>query len=138
GSSAEFEFGVRKKFKVGSCYSLGWELNVRQSIFKIKQADGKTFPDTLLNKAERMEFTSLGLGWFNRFNFDTKRGNYMGTFLDVGIFGYWDFAATHIVKNDRPDGSNVKAEFSHLPYILNTGYAVFARAGWSHLSCYAK
>jgi len=138
GNSVDFGIGARKKYKISPLYSLGWELGSDTKIFKLKQSDGKIFPDTILNNAERIEYSSLYISFFNRFNFDNKRGNFMGTFLDVGINGEWDLSITHIIKNSLPDGSDIQSTISGLPYVNRFNYNMFARLGRSHLSVYAS
>lgn len=138
GSSVEYGFGVRKKYKFSPLYSLGWELGLNGKVFKLKQDNGKTFPDTLLNDVERMDYGTASVAFYNRFNFDPHRGNFMGTFLDLGFKGGWDFQVTHVIKNDLPGGSKIKSEITDLSYTNSFHYAVFARIGRSHLALYAS
>ena len=138
GTSIEYGFGVRKKYKISPVYSLGWELIANGKIFKIKQQNGKTFPDTTLNDVERLDYYILNIGFYNRFNFDPGRGNFMGTFLDLGVKGGWNFQTTYVIKNDLPGGSKIKSEISGLPYVNHFNYDVFTRIGRSHISLYAS
>ena len=138
GTSIEYGFGVRKKYKISPVYSLGWELGLKGKVFKLKQEKGKTFPDTLLNDVERMDYESITISFFHRFNFDPARGNFMGTFLDLGIRGGWNYQIAHVVKNTLPDGSEIKSQITNLPYINHLDCEVFARIGRSHFALYAS
>ncbi len=137
GPSVEFGGGARKKYKISPLYSLGWEIGVQEKIFKLKEESGKILPDTLINDVERMEFWSTYLSFYNRFNFDNHRGNYMGTFFDIGISGGWDFAITHVTKNELPNGSKITTQITSLPYVNRFTANAFARIGLSHVSAYA-
>jgi hypothetical protein len=137
-SSAEVGFGVRWKYKISPIYSTGFEWRIDYLANKLVQKTGKYFPDTILNDRERMDFTSLQLGYYSRFNFDSKRGNFLGYYLDIGVRGEWDFGVQHITKNDLPDGSSVTAIFSSLPFVNSFNYSVFGRVGLNKVLFYAS
>ena len=138
GSSVEYGIGVRKKYKISPVYSIGWELGFDGKFFHLDQQDGKILPDTTLNDAERMDYGSTTISFFNRFNLDPNRGNFMGTFLDLGVKGCWDWQIYHVIKNTLPDGSKVSSDISALPYVNHLNCEMFARVGRSHLSLYAS
>src|SRR6478752_7391822 len=98
-ASHEFMLGYRYKYKLGRFYALGWDLSVRSQTFRLKQQHGKTLPSPMLHDEEKYRFTDIGLGIFNRFNFG-RRGNYVGKFLDLGVYGSWSPFKTHIYKDD--------------------------------------
>jgi hypothetical protein len=137
-NSMEYALGVRWKYKISSVYSLGHEWKLNNNIYKLKQEEGKILPDTSISDAERLQFYALQVGFYNRFNFDPKRGNYIGNYLDIGIRAEWDYAISHIVKNDLPDGSNVKSSVSSLPYVNRFNYSVFGRIGLNKVLVYAS
>ncbi len=137
-SSGELGFGVRWKYKISTVYSTGFEWRVGYLANKLAQKTGKIFPDTILNDRERMDYNSLQLGYYSRFNLDPKRGNYMGYYVDIGIRGEWDFGIQHVTKNTLPDGSSVTAIFSSLPYVNRFNYSVFGRAGLNKVLFYAS
>ncbi|MCX6290924.1 MAG: hypothetical protein NT126_04095 [Bacteroidetes bacterium] len=138
GTSVEFGAGARKKYKLSPLYSMGWEIGMNGKIFKQKQSEGKIFPDTILNRVERMEFSSVYISFFNRINFDVHRGNFMGTFLDIGIRGHINVLVTHLTKNDLPDGSKITSAMTNLPYTRDLFSDVFVRVGKNHFSLYAS
>jgi len=137
GSSADLGMGVRWKYKISDFYSTGFEWRLDYFEDKLRQQDGKTLPDTLLNDVERMDFTSIQLAYYSRFNFDVNRGNYVGYYLDIGALGEWDYSIQHITKNDLPDGSRVVASASSLPYVNHFNYSLLARIGLNKFSIYA-
>jgi hypothetical protein len=139
GSSVNLAVGVRNKYKISSVYSLGYEIECQYTDYKLKQTKGKIIPDTIINNLSgRLDYSSLGLGLYNRFNFDPHRGNYLGNFLDIGIAGEWDFSIKEISKNKREDGTVFKTTTKHLNYVNNLNTKVYARIGFSHFSLYGS
>lgn len=137
GSSVDLSFGFRKKYKIGTVYSLGWEIEGVYTDFKLKQEIGKVFPDSLKNKAERLDVSTIGLTFFNRINFDPGRGNRIGKYLDIGINA--SFAdASRINKNDLPDGSKTKGVQTQLPYLNHFSSCVNVKLGSGHFAIYAS
>jgi hypothetical protein len=138
GSSVNLALGLRNKFKIGSVYSLGYEIETEYTDYKFKQEEGKIVPDTIINQMGRLDFYSLALGFYNRINFDPGRGNFMGTYLDLGIKGEYHFSIKSITKNGLPDGEQLKTTTRQLNYVYNTNAHVYARLGFSHFSFYAS
>jgi hypothetical protein len=139
GPSVNLAMGIRRKYKITSFYSLGYDIETQYTTYKFRQQKGKIVPDTVVNNISgRLDILSTGLGFYNRFNFDPGRGNFLGTFLDLGINGSWEFSVKAISKNKRDDGTVVKTSVRHLPYINNLNAKVYARIGFSHLSVYGS
>ena len=139
GSSVNLAFGVRKKYKISPLYSLGFEIEQQYTDYKLKQEKGKIFPDTILNNISgRLDYNSLCGGFYNRFNFDTRRGNFLGAFLDIGILGEWHYSIKSISKNKQIDGTILKSVVRNLPYLNNLESKLFVRIGFSHCSLFCS
>ena len=138
GSSLNLAAGVRKKYKIGSVYSLGFDIEAQFTDYKLKQSAGKVLPDTILHDVSRMDYTSLGFGFYNRFNFDPHRGNFMGTFFDLGVIGTFHYSINSISKTKLPDGTKLKSITSNLKYVNNTDARAYARLGFSHVCIYGS
>ena len=144
-ASHEFVFGYRFKYRVGQVYALGFETSVSSQTFKIKQQSGKTLPTTMLFDEEKFRFTNLGLGVYQRFNWG-KRGNHVGKFIDLGVFGNWMPVKVHIYEDDNIFGvagplsgvKMVKVRETGLKYIADTNYGVNARLGFNRYVFYAN
>lgn len=136
-SSSNFEFGFRYKYKICNYYALGLLLNYNMDLFNIKQESGKTFPDTLFHKKERLTINNVGIGVYNRFNFG-KRGNIIGKYIDLGAFGDLRFFAEHFTKDKSPNKEIVRVSTSRLNYIEPISYGIFANFGINRYSIYAK
>lgn len=134
GSRVVFEnsintaLGLRKKFRISGFYSLGWEASISFSDWKMKQTDGKTYPDTIKEDVQRFDVTDFSMGFFNRFNFDVHRGNNLGSYLDLGVTGKWAFAMTEVHKQDSPRGK-ATTRIDELNYTNVFQANFFARLG---------
>ena len=139
GTSVNLGFGMRKKYKINSVYSLGFDFEFQYTDYKLRQRSGKIVPDTLLNNiAERIDYSTFGVGFFNRFNLDPDRGNFMGVFFDVGIMGELNYSIKTISKNKLPDGTIEKVVLRKLPFTNTWNSKLFARFGYSHGSVFAS
>lgn len=130
GRSSNFNFGFRYKLRASNFYAIGAELFYEFNEFSIKQNDEKFLLDTTINDKERMRFNNLGLGFYNRFNFG-RRGDAIGNFIDLGVFGEWVFDLTHVTKNELPDGSKVKVKTRKLGIEEPLAYGVLVRIGFN-------
>ena len=139
GSSLSLAMGFRKKHKISRALSAGYDLELSYTDYKLLQRKGKTLPDSILfNKSERLDFVGPGLGFFTRINFDPKRGNYLGNYLDLGIAGVWNVSIKRITKNKLQDGTLVKTIIKNLPYVNDIDAKAFIRIGKNHFSLYAS
>jgi hypothetical protein len=138
GSSGEYFVGGRAKYKISGLYSLGWEFQAHFQYYKLQQTAGKILPDTNQHNVERFDIGSIGLSFYNRFNFDPHRGNYLGNFLDLGITGEWMYSFIHVTKDKAPDNTDIKISQTNLPYINNLASDVFVRVGFNKISIYAR
>ena len=138
GKSTDFAFGFRKRYKISSLYSLGFETELQARSYKFKQTIEKTFPDTIINKSQSLNYGNLGLGFFSRFNFDPHRGNFLGTFLDIGIVGSWHFGTEEFSENKLSNGTTETKMISDLAYVKKLSASVYSRIGFSHVSVYGS
>jgi len=139
GTSVNLGFGLRKKYKVSPVYSFGFDIELAYTDYKLRQSSGKAVPDSSLNNiAQRIDYSVFGIGFFNRFNLDPNRGDFMGVFIDVGIMGELNYSIKTITKNKLPDGTIEKVVLRKLPYTNTWNSKLFARLGYSHGSVYAS
>ncbi len=136
-NSVYMSFGFRKKYKLSKFYSMGWDLQSEFSDWKIKQVKSKTFPDTLTSwDVQRFDVGAFAISYFNRFNFDPKRGNTMGAFLDIGIIGKYNYSMVQIEKREVKIG-DATTSTNNLAYTNKFQSDVFFRAGKGRVSLWA-
>jgi hypothetical protein len=139
GSSINLSLGIRKKFKISPAYSLGYDLEWQFTDYKFKQKQGKIFPDTIINNvSQRLDYAYLSLGFYNRFNLDPSRGNFLGTFLDLGINGNFNYAVKKISKNELEKNVRSKSVLSNMPFVNTFNSNFYARFGRSHISFFCS
>lgn len=136
GGSNEFHVGVRVKRKVTPVYSFGYDIFYRAMEYYISQNADKKFPDTLTHKSQKFNFFSFGAGLYNRFNFDPNRGNFLGTYADIGITGEWDFTARTVTNDVLPDDEKIRVVAKHFDYVNYFSSRIFVRGGRSRLLVY--
>lgn len=142
GASAGFTFGIRYKRRFSNFYSLGFDVNYNNINYRLKQDSSKRFPDPVLHDKEKIAFNNLGFELYNRFNFG-KRGNILGTFIDLGGYGDWAFSVKHYYK-DIPEiasiiGANsVEVTNSRLVFVNPFNYGAGLKIGMNRYVIFAK
>lgn len=137
GSSVNLGFGLRSKYKVGAIYSLGWELELDYTTYKFEKDPAILSPTGSIIDIRRFDATALKLGFFNRFNFDPNRGNFMGNYLDLGINAGYAYSMKEVSKYSTGYGSAV-TKVGNLDYVNSFQSEVFAKIGHSRIGIWAK
>jgi hypothetical protein len=126
--------GLRTKYKIAEWYALGYELEYRLSNFRYAKIH-----DNLTNHdVDRILGNSLALSFFQRFNFD-KRGNYIGKFMDMGIYGELPFSTSNILidHKDTLSSGQQKLVLTGLKYLNFMNYGLTLRLGYNRLVLFA-
>lgn len=137
GSSVNLGLGLRKKFKMSSIYSLGWELELEYTDFKFEKNSSELSPVGTSIDTKRFDVSLIALGFFNRFNFDPNRGNFMGTYLDLGINAGYAYSMKEVYKYKTGYGEAV-TKVSSLNYANTFQSDAFMRLGYSRLNLWLK
>jgi hypothetical protein len=139
--STDFQIGIKFKRKISGLLSVWLEPSYHNAAFNLNQGNNKTLTDSLFwgnthYKHEREHFAveAFNLSGFLRFNFDTKRGNYLGYYLDLGAGADLYLGKEYLADDNKPDGSRATTNYTDLPYINNFGYNVFAKIGINWLA----
>lgn len=130
GTSTQFDFGLRYKRRFTNYFAMGADFGINTTAYKIKQQAGKTVPDTIINKKEKFQLSTVTSSLFARINVG-RRGNYVGNYLDLGAYGSWNIAKKHKTTNKNAEGEKVKVLTSRLKYFEDYSYGLFARIGIS-------
>ncbi len=142
GFSYQFSTGLRYKLRVSSWYAMGLDLQYRNTRYRLAQDSTKNFPNNALHKREAIVDNAFELEYYNRFNIG-RRGNVVGNYVDIGVFGSYGFAFRHryVNKTDQanPDGAKVTRVVNRqLNYMNPVNYGVKARLGFSMFSFYGR
>jgi hypothetical protein len=141
GSSASLDIGYRHKFKILEFYSIGFSTEYSFNKYIIRQTENKLLPNTLEHDKEKLRFNNARLEFYNRFNFD-KRGNTLGKFFDIGLYGDWTFATNHYTRDKAHDAANMSevtvTKYTRLQYTTNFNYGLSVRFGLNKISLSAN
>lgn len=135
GNSHTWAFGLRYKFKICKFYAIGAGLNYRQYSFRLAQNSNKVVPNTILHDKEKLILNTWGGEFYNRFNYG-RRGNQLGNFIDVGIFGSWISNTKHYTKDKADiltDANITEVTSSDLNYMEDFIYGLRVRMGFNRL-----
>jgi hypothetical protein len=127
-NSYGMEFGHRSKLRVSNFYSLGFDVAYAFNRYRMKQVDGKITPDAVLYDKQSIRNNEWRLGFYNRFNLDLKRGNVMGKYIDLGVYGTYHFGNKTWTEVEA-DNVTVTTVTRKLDYIEPWGYGVYAHLG---------
>ena len=133
-ASLQFSLGLRTKYKIAEWYALGYELEYRLSNFRY----AKIHDNLPAHDKDNILTHSLALSLFQRINFD-KRGNYIGKFMDLGIYGEFPFIKSNILvdNKDTLSSGQQKLILTHLNFMNSFNYGVSARVGYNRIVLFA-
>ena len=133
GSSYNFDFGYRYKRRFCNTYALGADLGMSFYSYRLKQdKETKKLPDNVEHTKERFKLTGIKLELYQRINFG-KRGNHIGTYWDLGVFGNYFFNSQHYAMDKDPEEypflKKIETIESRPNYLEDFEYGVSTRIG---------
>lgn len=125
------DVGVRYKLRFCNFYSNVFDLKLSSLRYGLKSV-GDIEPYSLATwNREYLKGGSMMGSWYQRFNFG-KRGNHLGKFIDVGVYGQYNYMIKHRFLGE--DGSvKVEAERKAFSYINRTEWGLSAGLGWNKI-----
>ncbi len=142
GFSHSFSVGNRYKRKIAKFLALGVDVSYLYMVYDIKQNTEKLIPDNIEHKTEKFRLNTLYGDVFFRFNFG-RRGNIVGKFLDLGVYGDWGFSNKHLTIDkvdfgNLPNGyKEVKMVHRNLSYFNDLNYGLVSRIGFNRYVVFA-
>jgi hypothetical protein len=131
GRSWTFDYGLRYKRRFNDTFSAGYELLFKRASYFPRQESGKLVPGPELHDREKIVFSSLGAGLYQRINYG-KRGDYIGRFIDLGVYGDWHFNVRH-VSFDQAGRERVRVRRTGMDYPESLGYGILFRKGFNNM-----
>lgn len=95
-------WGARYKLKLTSVFSNGIDLHYKKDNYRFT-SDNAILSDEGDYDKERFVVHGIGPEYYLRINFDKNRGEYIGNFIDLGIYADWLFYDTYKVYDDGCD-----------------------------------
>lgn len=133
-SSSSYTFGVRSIFKISQYIATGIDLNFDRTRFSIDQNSENDLIDTIETTKHNIYFFSLASGLFLRFNFDRRRGNYIGHFIDLGYRGGVNFLAQRMIAGKLNNGMKYRLWYRQFEDINPYQRAFYLRFGLNNIS----
>ncbi|MBL4623733.1 MAG: hypothetical protein JKY42_01110 [Flavobacteriales bacterium] len=141
GNASEITWGIKYKNRLSDLFSWGLGINYSAQYFPLKQDSSKIYPNSILHDKERFTFNNLGADLFARINFDNRRGNVIGTYIDLGGYLDWVFLTKYYTKDKNPAGSmskNTEVTQTGLTTTHNFNYGATAKIGYKSIALVAK
>jgi hypothetical protein len=132
-----FELGYRYKRRFSQTLSAGAELGIKRMSYSIKHWEMLHTPEASETDKHKLVFIQTGLGLYQRFNYNKRRGNYVGNYIDVGVYGDWNFNTRQVYQFRNEADEKVLTRKSNLNYISPFEYGVLMRLGFNRIAAKA-
>lgn len=136
--SGNFMFAYTFKWRINQLLSGGFDLAYNLYDYKITQDDGKIYPDTIEHEKQNIICNDIGVAPYLRINFDLKRGDHLGYYLDLGAYGGVHINRKLITKDILDSGERQKTILSKFQDLERFNYGVFGRLGLNTFCFYGK
>lgn len=132
-----FGLTVKYKLKLSQIVSYGFGLGYNHQTYMLT-SDGihKIDPDEMNYDKGKMMLNSFDMSTYIRFNLDRRRGNIMGWYADLGIFGQWDFDRKMKYKNQH--GNDKVSLTTHPQQLENFAAGASLHVGHNWLGLFLK
>lgn len=130
GKSQSFNVGVRYKGNIRKWYSMGVSIDYSNSNIHFK------CPIIWVFKKDQISMHSLNLEFYQRFRLFPTEGLGFGCYVDLGVFGTWDFANRRIRMYEIPEYNTEVVQTTKLNNALGWGFR--GRFGYGIISVYAQ
>jgi hypothetical protein len=101
GPSYDISFGAIYRYKIANSFNIGTSLSIAGQAIALNDVGMvKSWDNTIHSKASLSNSLFI-LKPFLRFNLSPKRGDYLGTFVDIGGFGSWNFYPVAMFTDKR-------------------------------------
>ena len=91
GNSLVFDFGFRYRYRVSNLLNLGSDLSFYTQGNRLDHSGMHKIYDGLTHDRANIIQNEFRVSPFLRFNLTPKRGNYLGTYIDLGGYIGWNF-----------------------------------------------
>lgn len=137
--SGSFGVGFRYKHKLARWWAHGFDLAYNYQSYRIKQSDEKGFINDEKYEKEILNMQQVQTSYFWRITIG-RTGNYLGKYVDFGVFGAWAFANTHkwVQKNDEYNAKRMVVKTKGVDYIESVEYGALARIGFNKVAFFGK
>ncbi len=136
GKSFELKSGTREHFKLNNLLALGLDFDLSLSSHRVKVGDPVGISPELIK--EKYVFYKVGASGYLQINFKPRRGNQLGSYLDLGGFANYNFGRRHVTHWEYTNGDITKAIGKKLDNIERLEYGPLVRVGKNTWAIYTK
>ena len=139
-SSFEFETGTFYRFRLNKLFAVISDLTFVSSWNRIKLDANPELPvaNLDLNKAKYI-YHQVKSALAFQFNFKPKRGNQLGKYLDLGVYGSYNYSRRFMYRLDIVDvAKNAKVTMKKLAYMNPIEYGFSIRLGNGRSCIYSR
>lgn len=130
GNSWTLEFGFRYKRRFSQVFSAGLEASLKRSSYHPDEFLLLALPDEYVYRKEKFVFLSLGTAAYQRINY-WRRGNYIGRFVDVGLYGDLHYNLRQILRYSGAE-DHLRVRRSRMDIHNLFEYGALARIGFNN------
>ncbi len=137
---SELNFGTRYRIGFGRVFAIIYDLQLNSSWNKINLKENPVIPISVINlKKVSYIYHQIGNSISTQFNFNPKRGNRLGTYLDLGVFGSYIYSNKFRYKLELADLSdNTVVTIKKMEYFNKFIYGLIGRIGKEKFIFYGK
>lgn len=129
-----FDCGYRYKRRFSQVLSAGAEFGLKKMSYAVRHWEMLQTPEATEINKHKMIFLQTGLSLYQRFNYDKRRGNYVGNYIDLGIYCDWNWNVRQLYYYQNNTGEKVRLRKSNLNYIHPFDLGVLMRFGFNKLA----
>ena len=145
-SSFSLGYGVRTKRRLSNTFSLGYDVRCELNQYRYRPHERSLFqqfysapePDSLL--VDKLSYSSAQFAPYFRINMG-KRGNHLGKYIDLSVYGELMITSSHAVKFKHPNDDQVNRstlKTRRLKYTNKLLYGLEFRYGNSYYNVYLR
>ena len=139
-TGSELNFGTRYRIGFGRILAIIYDLQINSSWNKINLKEDPVIPISVINlKKVNYIYHQIGNSISTQFNFNPKRGNRLGSYLDLGVFGSYIYSNKFRYKLELADISdNTVVTIKKMEYFNTFLYGLIVRFGKEKIVFYGK
>lgn len=112
GNSLVFDIGFRYRYRVSNFFNIGNDLSFYRQGNRLNHSGMQKVYDGMVHDRETIIQNELRISPFFRFNLSPNRGNFLGTYLDLGGYLGWNFLPVFKAV-DSGNSGNEKMKYTH-------------------------
>ena len=134
------KLGSRARFGIGKLFGLIYDIELNSSWNKLLQTVDSIMPISVINlKKAKYIYHQIGMSLSFQVNIKPKRGNKLGTYFDMGIYGFYNYSKKFRYNLELDQLSkNTSITIKNIEYFNPFEYGVLLRLGYNKATLFSK